>query len=81
MLHCESNHAAMQTNELWLASGIPMLVTRYLPLQENDMSKTASVAIAPSTSLFGRLLSIIDRVLMTNAEIAHRNGDVPYFGL
>jgi hypothetical protein len=58
-----------------------MLVTRYLPLQGNDMSKTASVAIAPSTSLFGRLLSIIDRVLMTNAEIAHRNGDVPYFGL
>ena len=45
------------------------------------MSKTASVALAPSAGLFGRLLAIIDRVLMTNAEIARRNGDLPYFGL
>ena len=31
---------------------------------------------------FGRrLLSIIVRVLMTNAQIAYRNGDPPYFGL
>jgi hypothetical protein len=45
------------------------------------MSKTASVALAPSVGLFGRLLAIIDRVLMTNAEIARRNGDLPYFGL
>jgi hypothetical protein len=29
----------------------------------------------------GRLLSIIDQVLMTNAQIAYRNGDPPYFGL
>jgi hypothetical protein len=71
----------MQTNELLLVSGILTLAMRYLPLQGNDMSKTASVAIAPSASLFGRLLSIIDRVLMANAEIARRNGDLPYFGL
>jgi hypothetical protein len=45
------------------------------------MSKTASLGFAPSTSWFTRLLSVIDRILMTNAEIAHRNGDVPYFGL
>ena len=46
------------------------------------MSKTASLRLAPSsTGVFSRLLSIIDRVLMANAEIAHRNGDVTYFGL
>jgi hypothetical protein len=45
------------------------------------MSKTASFGLAPSTTLFGRLLASIDRLLMTNAEIAVRNGDLPYFGL
>ena len=45
------------------------------------MSKTASLRLTPANGLFGRLLSIIDRVLMINAEIAHRNGDLPYFGL
>jgi len=45
------------------------------------MSKTASLRLSPSTSLFSRLISVIDRVLMVNAEIAHRNGDLPYFGL
>jgi hypothetical protein len=45
------------------------------------MSNTASFDLAPSSSLFSRLLSIIDRVLMANAQIAHRNGDVTYFGL
>ncbi len=45
------------------------------------MSRTASLPLAPSAGLFRRLLSILDRVLMANAEIAHRNGDLPYFGL
>jgi hypothetical protein len=45
------------------------------------MSKTASLRLAPSAGLFSRLLAIIDRVLMINAEIARRNGDLPYFGL
>jgi hypothetical protein len=45
------------------------------------MSRTASLDLAPSRSLFGRLLAMIDRVLMINAEIAHRNGDLTYFGL
>ena len=45
------------------------------------MSKTLSLGITPSTTWFSRLLSVIDRILMTNAEIAHRNGDLPYFGL
>jgi hypothetical protein len=45
------------------------------------MSKTLSIGLTPSTTWFGRVLSILDRVLMANAEIAHRNGDLPYFGL
>jgi hypothetical protein len=45
------------------------------------MSRTAAVSFNPSSTFFSRFLAIIDRILMTNAEIAHRNGDLPYFGL
>jgi len=45
------------------------------------MSKTASIRFATSVILFGRLIATLDRVLMANAEIAARNGDLPYFGL
>ncbi len=45
------------------------------------MSKTAVIALAPSNTLFGRLLAAIDRLLMKSAEIANRNGDLPRFGL
>jgi hypothetical protein len=45
------------------------------------MSRTTSFGLARSPSLFSRLLSVIDRVLMVNAQIAYRNGDVTYFGL
>jgi hypothetical protein len=45
------------------------------------MSKTASITLAPSASLFGRLLAIIDRLLMQSAQIAIRNGDLPRFGI
>lgn len=45
------------------------------------MSKTSSLTLTPSNTLFRRLLSLIDHVLMTNAHIANRNGDLPYFGL
>jgi hypothetical protein len=31
--------------------------------------------------LFGRLMAVIDRLLMASAAIAIRNGDPPYFGL
>ena len=72
----------MQTNELRLASGIPKLGTsRLLPAARNTMSKTASLRLTPSATWFSRLLSVIDHILMTNAEIANRNGDLPYFGL
>jgi hypothetical protein len=45
------------------------------------MSKSATVALAPSATLLGRLMATIDRLLMANAEIAIRNQDPPYFGL
>ena len=45
------------------------------------MSKTASIGFAPSSTLFGRLMASIDRLLMASARIAVRNGDLPYLGL
>ena len=45
------------------------------------MSKTVSLGFAPSTGLFGRLMASIDRLLMTSARAAVRNGDLPPFGL
>ena len=45
------------------------------------MSKTASIGFVPSTTLFGRLMASIDRVLMASARAALRNGDLPHFGL
>ncbi len=45
------------------------------------MSKTASVALTPSSSLFARLLAVIDGLLLASAEISNRNGDLPRFGL
>jgi hypothetical protein len=45
------------------------------------MSRTAAIALSPVSALLGRLLAGIDRLLLTNAEIAVRNGDVPHIGL
>ena len=45
------------------------------------MSKTASIGLVPSATLFGRLMATIDRLLMISARVAIRNGDLPYFGL
>ena len=45
------------------------------------MPKTAAIALSPVSILFGRFLAGIDRLLLTNAEIAIRNGDVPHIGL
>jgi hypothetical protein len=45
------------------------------------MSDTTSIHYAPTTSLFGRLLASIDRLLMSSARVAIRNGELPYFGL
>jgi len=40
------------------------------------MSQTASLRIAPATSLFGRLFTSLDRILLAYAEVMIRNGDV-----
>jgi hypothetical protein len=45
------------------------------------MSNIASAHLAPSSTVFGRLIAVIDRLLMSSARIAVRNGDLPYFGL
>jgi hypothetical protein len=45
------------------------------------MSKTVSLGLRPSTTLFSRLMATVDRLLMASARIATRNGDLPYFGL
>jgi hypothetical protein len=45
------------------------------------MSKIDALGLAPSKGLFARLMAAIDHVLMANARIAARNGDLPYFGL
>ena len=45
------------------------------------MSKTASIGLLPSSTLFGRLMASIDRLLTASSRIAIRNGDLPHFGL
>ena len=45
------------------------------------MSKSAAIALNPPATLVGRLMATIDRLLMANAAITIRNGDLPYFGL
>jgi hypothetical protein len=45
------------------------------------MSKTATITLPASDTLFGRLLAKIDSFLMAWAESNIRNGDVPYIGL
>ncbi len=45
------------------------------------MSKTASLVLTPSATLFSRFLAALDRLLMASARISIRNGDLPYFGL
>jgi len=45
------------------------------------MSKLAANSTSSVNTLFGRLLAGIDRLLLSNAAIAIRNGDVPRVGL
>jgi hypothetical protein len=45
------------------------------------MSKTASVTLAPTSTLFGRLFATLDRLLLAYAEMTIRNGDVPRCGV
>jgi hypothetical protein len=81
----QNPHVAMQTSLLYLASGIPILASHSEPLSTLDrgqnMSKTASIGLAPSTTLFGRLFAAIDRLLLAYAEMEIRNGDVPRCGI
>ena len=49
--------------------------------RERKMSKLAATSTSSVNTLFGRLLAGIDRLLLSNAAIAIRNGDVPRVGL
>jgi hypothetical protein len=41
------------------------------------MSKSATIAFAPSSNPLGRLFATIDRLLLAYAEATIRNGDIP----
>ena len=77
----------MQTNALCLVSGIHKFTLDHEAEQPpqfrkgDPMSKTASIGLAPSSTLFARLLASIDRLLTASARISNRNGDLPRFGL
>jgi hypothetical protein len=45
------------------------------------MSKIAPISLLPSSTLFGRLMASIDRLLIASSRISVRNGDLPRFGL
>ena len=49
--------------------------------QETTMSRMVAMGFAASNGPFSRLIAAIDRLLMTSAGVAVRNGDLPYFGL
>jgi len=49
--------------------------------KRGHMSKTAPISLLPSSTLFGRLMASIDRLLTASSRIAIRNGDLPRFGL
>lgn len=55
--------------------------THSAPQKGDQMSKTASIGLATSSTFFGRLMASIDRLLTASARIAVRNGDLPRFGL
>jgi hypothetical protein len=77
----------MQTNALLLASGIHRLFPDHeaewfrAKKKGTHMSKTAPISLLPSSTLFGRLMASIDRLLTASSRIAVRNGDLPRFGL
>jgi hypothetical protein len=87
LLQCKQSIAAMQTRLLSLASGIHKFTRDHeaewfrSKKKGTLMSKTASIGLVPSSTLFGRLMASIDRLLTASSRIAVRNGDLPYFGL
>ena len=55
--------------------------TRPLICKGSSMAKTIAISLPAQTTLFGRLLAIIDEALMASAQAAIRNGEPTYFGL
>ena len=76
----------MQTNPLfWHLVYISWLgddgIAPSLTSTRMTMSKIVAIALPAQTTLFGRLLAIIDRALMASAKAAIRNAEPTYFGL
>ncbi len=86
VLRCKIYYAAMHISELfwhlvYVNSSYSRAATCCVSRKRTIMSKTAAFGRAPSATLFGRLMTVIDRLLMASAAIAIRNDDPPYFGL
>ena len=45
------------------------------------MTKTTAIALSPRVSLFDRLFTALDRMLLAYAEATIRNGDVPRYNV
>jgi hypothetical protein len=85
LLRRKNQNAAMQTKQLfWYLVYIDCSQHSELLSISNrgdNMSKTASISLASSTNLFGRLFATIDRLLLAYAEMEIRNGNVPRCGI
>jgi hypothetical protein len=74
--------AAMQTEEFSLAFCMPRFPkSRRSAAFQLGIKMSKSASLAPSIGVFGRLSAAIDRLLLSSARIAIRNGDLPHFGL
>lgn len=62
---------------LWPISAIRFALSS----KGHPMSKTAFANFSESASIFSRLFSLVDGLLMKSAKISQKNGDLPYFGL
>jgi hypothetical protein len=79
MLLCKQAHCIWHTE--YLISGHQIRRPLRYRFSGDIMSDTTSLGLMPQASLFGRMMTAIDRLLMAHASIAIRNGDVPYPGL
>jgi hypothetical protein len=80
-LRCYANSAIV--GGIWYTYIVPQMIgpSSSACIKGFSMSKTASITLARPSTLFGRLMVSIDRMLMSSARIAVRNGDLPHFGL
>jgi hypothetical protein len=88
MIWCDANNQLLpckQTRCDWHLAYINCPQThraeRFRTKKRTSVSKIAPISLLPSTTLLGRLMASIDRLLIASSRIAVRNGDLPRFGL